>query len=105
MLKTTGSPEKSTFKKLKIGDGEIIGFGIDCNGGKPFYYWIMTGSSKILIPKALGLTTMKLLVVVVIIHWIEKLSKSKKSLALKHAFIFLSLAFTDLWIETEQPIF
>lgn len=35
MLKTTGSPERSTSRKLGVGDGEVVGFGIGGSGGKP----------------------------------------------------------------------
>ena len=35
----------------------------------------------------------------------QNLSKSKKPLALEHAFILLRLAFTDIWIETEAAYF
>ena len=32
MLKTTILPEKSTFKWLGVGNGEVDGFGVDKNG-------------------------------------------------------------------------
>ena len=34
----------------------------------------------------------------------EILSKSKKHLALEHAFIFLRLVFTDIWIEENNSL-
>ena len=34
MLKTTGSPERSIFKELGIGDGEVVGFGVGGSGGE-----------------------------------------------------------------------
>ena len=44
-------------------------------------------------------------VMVVMDHSFKKLSKSKKSPALEHAFIFLRLAFTDMRIETKAAYF
>ena len=31
MLKTTRSSKKSIFKELRVGDGEVVGFGISDN--------------------------------------------------------------------------
>ena len=42
-----------------------------------------------------------LALVVIMIYWIKNLSKSKKPPALKDVFIFLKLAFTDIWIKTK----
>lgn len=39
---------------------------------------------------------MKLLAVIVSVHWIEKLSKSKKFPAVKYVLIFLKLTLTDI---------
>lgn len=50
----------------------------------------------------------RLLAVIVIIvmdHLIKKLSKSKKDLALKHTFILLKSAFTDIWIKIKTAYF
>ena len=58
---------------------------------------IIEGGGK-LIEKSMELKTGKL-------SKSQKLSKSKKSLALKHIFIFLRLAFANIWIQTQVAYF
>ena len=83
------------------GDGEVVGFGVGGSGGELPHCWIRPDHPRCRSLERWGSTTMRLLAVVVMVHWNEKSSKFKKPPALEHAFTLLRLAFTNIRIETK----